>query len=101
MIGALKQLMFLDASNNDLEALPGEIEGCTSLADLHLSGNLLRSLPDSLGKLPVLCRQFAGGHSERRLDIELLSLWQRFFFQLCNYSKHLAKQYMLLNLIDS
>ena len=50
-LGQLKQLMFLDASKNQLASLPGEIEGCTSLADLHLTSNCLRELPDSLGKL--------------------------------------------------
>jgi len=42
--------MFLDASKNQLESLPGEIEGCTCLADLHLSTNQLQTLPDAIGK---------------------------------------------------
>ena len=48
-IGHLKQLMFLDASKNQLREVPGEVEGCVNLADLHLTSNSLLSLPDSLG----------------------------------------------------
>ena len=47
--GNLKQLMFLDASNNNLESLPEEIDGCTSMADLHLTTNNLKTLPDAIG----------------------------------------------------
>lgn len=48
-IGNLKQLMFIDASKNKIQALPTQIEGCTSLADLHLTTNNLEQLPDSIG----------------------------------------------------
>ena len=48
-IGNLKQLMFLDASKNRIEYLPGEIDGCVSLADLHLSTNLLQQFTENIG----------------------------------------------------
>ena len=50
-IGNLKQLMFMDASKNQLRELPGELEGCENLADLHLTSNSLMGLPDSIGNL--------------------------------------------------
>ncbi len=53
-IGNLKQLMFLDASKNRIETLPAEIDGCISLADLHLSTNLLQQLPENIGGTLVL-----------------------------------------------
>ena len=48
-VGELKQLGFLDASKNRLTSLPEEIAGCHSMADLHLTTNLLRKLPESIG----------------------------------------------------
>jgi len=50
MIGGLKQLMFMDATKNRIQMLPSELEGCLSLADLHLTSNCLQSLPESIGK---------------------------------------------------
>lgn len=65
-IGGLKQLMFLDASKNNLMCLPHEIEGCCSLADIHLTSNCLQSLPESIGKIG-----FNGyiGHEKRRIKV--------------------------------
>lgn len=50
-IGNLKQLMFFDGCKNCLTSLPSEIEGCVSLADLHLTTNQIQSLPDTIGNL--------------------------------------------------
>ena len=50
-VGNLKQLMFFDGSKNNIQSLPSEMEGCTSLADLHLTTNQLQGLPDSIGNL--------------------------------------------------
>ena len=49
-MGNLKQLMYFDASKNRIEAVPAEIEGCVSLSDLHLSTNMLKELPETIGK---------------------------------------------------
>jgi len=50
-IGALKQLMQLDVSENKLERLPDSIGQLDRLSDLHLSDNQIDYLPDSFGLL--------------------------------------------------
>ena len=45
----MAKLLILDASSNELEAVPQELEGCAALSDLHLSSNHLIDLPDSIG----------------------------------------------------
>ena len=47
----MKKLTQIDVSENQLEFLPEEIGGLTSLTDLMLSQNNLESLPEGLGKL--------------------------------------------------
>lgn len=43
--------MYFDACKNRIGELPDEIDGCISLSDLHLSTNLLKVLPLSIGRL--------------------------------------------------
>lgn len=55
-IGSLRNLKFLEVSENQLMFLPLSIAGLGSLQDLHLSDNLLTLLPDTMGELsPPLC----------------------------------------------
>lgn len=57
MIGALKQLCYLDVSKNNLEMVDEQISGCENLQDLLLSNNALAQLPGSIGKAHSLkCR---------------------------------------------
>lgn len=57
MIGALKQLCYLDVSKNNLEMVEEQISGCENLQDLLLSNNGLTQLPGSIGKTHTLkCR---------------------------------------------
>ncbi|KAL0924483.1 hypothetical protein M5K25_005315 [Dendrobium thyrsiflorum] len=49
--GRMHGLVFLNVSNNQLEAIPDAIAGLEQLQELHLSSNLLVSLPDSIGLL--------------------------------------------------
>ena len=48
-MGRLAKLLILDASSNELESVPQELDGCAALSDLHLSSNHLVDLPDSVG----------------------------------------------------
>ena len=48
-MGRLAKLLILDASSNELEVVPQELDGCAALSDLHLSSNHLVDLPDSIG----------------------------------------------------
>ena len=57
MIGNLKELVYLDASCNRIESLPLEVEGLSSLTDLHLSKNYLQELPKTIGKAVSGARQ--------------------------------------------
>lgn len=50
MLGALKQLSYLDVSKNNLEMVDEQICGCESLQDLLLSNNALTQLPGSIGE---------------------------------------------------
>lgn len=50
MIGALKQLRYLDVSKNSLDMVDEQISGCENLQDLLLSNNALTQLPGSIGK---------------------------------------------------
>uniref|UniRef100_A0A4W5LE93 Erbb2 interacting protein n=1 Tax=Hucho hucho TaxID=62062 RepID=A0A4W5LE93_9TELE len=54
MLGALKQLSYLDVSKNNLEMVDEQICGCESLQDLLLSNNALTQLPGSIGSLKKL-----------------------------------------------
>jgi len=47
-VGGLRQLKYLDGSNNDLEAVPKSILGLTNLTSLYLDQNPLKSIPDRL-----------------------------------------------------
>ena len=53
-IGLLRQLLYLDVSQNRLERLPPEVECLQSLTDLYLSNNLLLELPDNIGVCNLL-----------------------------------------------
>jgi CCR4-NOT transcription complex subunit 6 len=50
-IGKLRQLRFLDASNNLLTELPPELGMCVYLTQLLLFDNQIRTLPNELGSL--------------------------------------------------
>ncbi|KTG05621.1 hypothetical protein cypCar_00022843, partial [Cyprinus carpio] len=54
MIGALKQLRYLDVSKNSLDMVDEQISGCENLQDLLLSNNALTQLPGSIGSLKRL-----------------------------------------------
>ena len=49
-IGNLRNLRFLEASENHLMALPVTIDGLSLLTDLYLQENLLSMLPDTIGE---------------------------------------------------
>ena len=51
-IGSLRNLKFLEASENQIMFLPLSVSSLVSLQDLHLSDNLLTLLPDTIGELP-------------------------------------------------
>ena len=55
-IGLLRQLLYLDVSQNRLERLPPEVECLQSLTDLYLSNNLLLELPDNIGVCNLLLK---------------------------------------------
>ena len=55
-IGLLRQLLYLDVSQNRLEWLPPEVECLQSLTDLYLSNNLLLELPDNIGACNLLLK---------------------------------------------
>jgi Leucine-rich repeat (LRR) protein len=45
----MKNLSYLDLTKNKLRYLPDEICECNKLTDLHLSENILLSIPDMIG----------------------------------------------------
>jgi len=49
-LGRLKELQFLELSENRLETLPAEMGNLTGLQDCYLSENLLTELPETLGR---------------------------------------------------
>ena len=49
-IGRLREMQFLELSENRLESLPAEMGYLTELQDCYLSENLLTELPDTFGK---------------------------------------------------
>jgi Leucine-rich repeat (LRR) protein len=49
-IGLLKELQYLDASNNILEAYPEQLDRCQKLSVLCLSHNKLKGVPPTLQK---------------------------------------------------
>lgn len=51
---ALKQIKFLDLSNNKLGGLSEAIGMASSLVEIHASGNLIREFPKSFGDLTKL-----------------------------------------------
>jgi CCR4-NOT transcription complex subunit 6 len=50
-IGALRQLRFLDASNNLITKLPAELGMCVYLEKLLLFDNKIHTLPNEIGSL--------------------------------------------------
>jgi Leucine-rich repeat (LRR) protein len=50
-IGSLRNLKFVEVSENQLMFLPLSFSSLVSLQDLHLSDNLLSLLPETMGEL--------------------------------------------------
>ena len=55
-IGELRQLKFLNASQNRLESIPASFGNLENLEKLYLNENLLEEIPDSIGNLDRLQR---------------------------------------------
>ena len=49
-LGRLREMQFLELSENRLEILPAEMGNLTELRDCYLSENLLTDLPETFGK---------------------------------------------------
>ena len=49
-LGRLREMQFLELSENRLEVLPVEIGNLVELQDCYLSENMLTELPDTFGK---------------------------------------------------
>ena len=56
-IGSLRNLKFVEVSENQLMFLPLSFSSLVSLQDLHLSDNLLSLLPETMGQSssPLIC----------------------------------------------
>ena len=49
-LGRLREMQFLELSENRLESLPAEMGYLTELQDCYLSENLLTELPETFGR---------------------------------------------------
>ena len=49
-LGRLREMQFLEVSENRLESLPAEMGYLTELQDCYLNENLLTELPETFGK---------------------------------------------------
>ena len=85
------RLTVLEVSHNSLEALPEEIEGCTSLVELLCSNNSISCIPESISRLQELktldlranrCATLSGLCSSDGVQIPLLRSQDRLWWHL-------------------
>ncbi len=63
-LAALRRLRELDAANNCLQSVEGELFPLLPLQDLDLSANMLSALPASIGTMPSLTQLKVRGSRE-------------------------------------